>query len=640
MFHSMEKNKSWVRILLGFFVVVIAASMLLYLVPGLGNSDVSSNDVVASVSGQPITVTEVRTQLSRIQRSGQMPAALAPLYTQQIIQQLISEKLLEIEAQRLGIDVTPTEVMDRIKMILPTAVENGAFIGNQDYATQVQARFQMGVEEFEELVRQSLIQEKLGELVTAGITVSPDEVQAEFRRKNEKVKLDYVVVHPDSLLSQVQVTDADLNAYYEKNKSRYMVPEQRVVQYVLIDPSQIMGKLNIPESELQASYKQHIDAFKVEDRVQISQILFKTIGKTDAEIAEIRKKAEDVLKQAKAKGANFDDLAKKYSDDSTKDNGGQTGWIVRGQALPELEKAAFSLPKGEVSDLIQTQIGFYIIKVTDKETAHTKTFAEVMPELQADIATREAQTVAEDDAQKIGEQIRQTAHSSLPAIAKQYNLDVGETKPMGTADAAPELGNSPDIKDTILRQRADDVSQPIRTDRGYVVISVKSISPAHQGTLAELHDSILSDYKHEKTVELAKQRAMDLAKLAQSGGDLAKAAKAQGLEMKTSDAVARDGSIPNAGPIKEFADAFALPVGKTADPVFLGADWVVYRVAEHQQPNQADYDKQEKEIETQLLDAKRQMAFESFRAALQAQLTKEGKLTYNEEVLKQLTQPT
>jgi peptidyl-prolyl cis-trans isomerase D len=640
MFRSMEKNKLGVRIILGVVVGAIAISMLLYLVPGMGSSNVTGNDVVASVAGQSISTVEVNRQLSRIQSSGQMPPQLKPLYAQQIIQQLVTEKMIEIEAQRLGIDVTETDVANRIKMILPTAFENGAPVPMDAYAAQVQSRFQMGVEEFEELVRQSLLQERVGQLVTSGVTVTADEIQAEFRRKNEKVKLDYVLVQPDALQSQVQISDADLASYYDKNKARYLVPELRVVQYVLIDPGQLMAKLNIPEADLQASYKEHIDAFKVEDRVQISQILFKTIGKTDAEVAEIRKKAEDALKQAKQKGANFEDLAKKYSDDSTKDAGGQTGWIVRGQAMPELEKAAFSLQKGETSDLIQTQIGFYIIKVTDKESAHTKSFAEVMPELQADLATRRAQNLAEDDAQKMGEQIRQTAHPSLDALAKQYNLDVAVTKPLGPADLTPELGNSPDIHDTIFRQRIGDVSQPIRTDRGYVILSVKSVSPAHQGTLAEMHDKILSDYRHEKAVELARQRASDLAKLSQNGGDLAKAAKVSGLEMKTSDELARDGSIQGVGPVKDFQDAFSLPAGKTGDPVFLGANWVVYRVADHQQPNQADFDKQEKDIEQTLLDAKRQMVFESFRSALQAEMTKEGKLTYNADVMKQLTSPT
>lgn len=640
MFKSMEKNKLGVRILLGIIVGILAIGMLLYLVPGQGGANGSANDVVAEVGGQPVTGTQVRQQLAHIESSGQMQPALRPLYTQQIIQQLVFDKMMDIEARKLGVTVSETDVANRIKMILPTAFENGAPVAIDNYAAQVQARFQMGVEEFEELIRQSLVSEKVGLLVTSGITISPDEVQAEFRGKNEKVKIDYVVVHPDSLESQVQVTDSDLSAYYEKNKSRYMVPEQRVVRYVLIEPGQLMAKINIPESDLQAAYKEHIDAFKVDDRVQISQILFKTIGKTDAEVAEIRKKAEDVLKQAKQKGAKFEDLAKKYSEDATNENAGQPIWIGRGQAMPELEKAAFSLPKGDISDLIQTQIGFYIIKVTDKETARTKSLAEVMPQIEENLAREKAEAITEDDAQKIGDQIRQTSRPSLDALAKQYDLPTGETKPLGASDMTPELGNAPDIHDTILRQRVGDVSQPIRTDRGYVILSVKSVTPAHQGTLADMREKITADYRHEKAVELAKQRATDLAKLSQSGGDLAKAAKTLNLEMKTSDDVARDGSIPGAGPIRGFQDAFSLPPGKTADPVFLGADWVVYRVVDHQQPNPADFAKQEKDIDQQLLDAKRQLAFESFRAALEAEMTKEGKLTYYNDVVKQLTQPS
>ena len=640
MFKSMEKNKLGVRILLGIIVGILAIGMLLYLVPGQGGANGSANDVVAEVGGQPVTGTQVRQQLAHIESSGQMQPALRPLYTQQIIQQLVFDKMMDIEARKLGVTVSETDVANRIKMILPTAFENGGPVAIDNYAAQVQARFQMGVEEFEELIRQSLVSEKVGLLVTSGITISPDEVQAEFRGKNEKVKIDYVVVHPDSLESQVQVTDSDLSAYYEKNKSRYMVPEQRVVRYVLIEPGQLMAKINIPESDLQAAYKEHIDAFKVDDRVQISQILFKTIGKTDAEVAEIRKKAEDVLKQAKQKGAKFEDLAKKYSEDATNENAGQPIWIGRGQAMPELEKAAFSLPKGDISDLIQTQIGFYIIKVTDKETARTKSLAEVMPQIEENLAREKAEAITEDDAQKIGDQIRQTSRPSLDALAKQYDLPTGETKPLGASDMTPELGNAPDIHDTILRQRVGDVSQPIRTDRGYVILSVKSVTPAHQGTLADMREKITADYRHEKAVELAKQRATDLAKLSQSGGDLAKAAKTLNLEMKTSDDVARDGSIPGAGPIRGFQDAFSLPPGKTADPVFLGADWVVYRVVDHQQPNPADFAKQEKDIDQQLLDAKRQLAFESFRAALEAEMTKEGKLTYYNDVVKQLTQPS
>ena len=159
-------------------------------------------------------------------------------------------------------------------------------------------------------------------------------------------------------------------------------------------------------------------------------------------------------------------------------------------------------------------------------------------------------------------------------IAKQFGLTVAETQPIGISDSAPELGNAPDIKQTLFRLHMGDVSQPVRTDRGYVVLSLKSISPAHQGTLAELHDKIVADYRHDKAVDLARQRASDLAKRAQGGENFATAAKALGLEMKTSEEIARDGAITGAGTVKQYPGAFSLPVGKTGDAVFLGSDWV------------------------------------------------------------------
>lgn len=636
MFKSMERNKLGVRILLGAVVALLAGSMLLYLVPGLGsNTNIANTDVVADVSGQSVTVAEVQKQLQNVMSSGQVPPSLVPYYAQQIIQQLVSEKLIGIEAQRLGITVAEPEVVDRIKLIIPGAYENGVFVGDEKYAQMVLQNTRMGVEEFEEKVHELLVQEKVQDLVTSSVAVMPDEVHAEFLRKNEKIKVDYATIHPDSLESQVQVNDADLNAFYEKNKTRYMVPEQRVVQYILIDPSALLAKVNIPESELQAYYNGHISLYKVDDRSQIAQIFFKTVGKTDAEIAEIRKKADDVLKQAKH-GAKFEDLAKKNSDATDKDTAGSATWIVRGQAMPELEKAAFSVPKGEVSDLIQTQIGIYIIKVLDRETAHTKSLAEVLPTIQMGLAAEKSQAMADDLAQKIGEQIRQTAKPSLDALAKQFGLTTDVTAPMGVQDSAPELGVSPDLHETIFRLRAGDVSQPIRTDRGYVIVSLKSIHQGHQGTLAEMHDKVVTDYRHDTAIGLARQRAADFVKRAQGGEDFAKVAKALGLEMKTSELISRDGSIPGAGTAKQIQGAFNLSAGKTGDPVFLGSDWLVFRVVDHQMPNPADFDKQKKDIEDGLLNSKRQLAFESFRTALESEMRKAGKLTYNSDALKQL----
>lgn len=629
----MDRKNIGVRVLLGVIIGVICIGMLMYLIPGMNSSDINNAEVVADVGGQAVSVNEVQTQLTKMASSGQVPQQFMAYYARQIVENLVFEKMLEIEAKRLGISVSEAELADRIKSMLPpAAIENGQI--KMDVYEALVGQSGGTVEEFEESMRQGMLQEKVQELVTSTVSVSPEEVQAEFIRKNEKIKMDYVVVHPDALESQVQVSDSDLSAYYEKNKARYMIPEQRVLRYILIDPAELQAKTTVPDAEIQAYYNSHLASYKVDDRAQISVIQFKTMGKTDAEIAEIKKKADDVVKEARKPGAKFDDLAKKYSEDTTtKDKGGDMGWIVRGQAMPEMERAAFSLPKGGISDPLQTQIGIFIIKVTDRETAHTKTLAEVLPTILEFLGSQKANALANDDVQKISDLLRRTAHPSLDDIAKQFGLAVGETKPISITDPTPEIGNSPELHAAITNLKVGDVSQPIPTDRGHAVISVKSIAPAHQGTLDEVRAKLTGDYRHEKAVDLAKQRASELAKRAQGGEDFVKAAKALNLDEKTSDLIGRDGSIPNAGSAKQFIAAFDLPAGKTGEPVFLGSDWLVYHLAEHQTANPDDFAKQKKDIEDQLLNSKRQLAFESFRVALEDQFRVEGKLTYNKDAL-------
>jgi hypothetical protein len=166
---------------------------------------------------------------------------------------------------------------------------------------------------------------------------------------------------------------------------------------------------------------------------------------------------------------------------------------------------------------------------------------------------------------------------------------------------------------------------------------VKAIEPAHPGTLAEVHDKVLSDYRNDKAVEMAKSEAQELARRAKGGEDLAKAAKSMGLEEKDSDALARTGTITDVGTAAQLSAAFTLPVGQTGDALFLGANWVVYHVLDHQQPNPDDLVKQKQEIAQQLLDARREMAFEAFRAALDNRMKQDGTLRINAENLKRIT---
>jgi parvulin-like peptidyl-prolyl isomerase len=151
---------------------------------------------------------------------------------------------------------------------------------------------------------------------------------------------------------------------------------------------------------------------------------------------------------------------------------------------------------------------------------------------------------------------------------------------------------------------------------------------------------VLADYRREKATDLAKSRAEELARRAKSGEDLGKAAKALGLEAKTSDLFSRTGSVGDVGGAAQLAPAFSLAPGQTSDAVSLGANWAVYRVLDRQTANPADLAKQQQDIQQQLMDARRTMAFEAFRSALDTRMRQQGKLKLNAENLKRITAPS
>jgi len=623
-----EDQKTGKRVLFGVVIAFIALSMLLYLVPQGTNTTEGSTDVLAKIGDQTVTMGEVRQQLDQIRRQNPIPQPLEGLYARNILNQLVFQKEIEFEAKRIGITVSDQARADRIKMYVPAAFNGDTFVGMDAYAREVQTRFQLTVPVFEDLVKQGLVEEKLRKLITDGISASPAEIQEEFKSQNEKVKLDYALIKPEDLEAKITPSDSDVKAYYEQNKAKSLIPEKRVVRYALLDLTQLRQSTVVSDDELKVVYQQNIQQFQVPNRVHVEHILLLTTGgKTDAEITEIKKKAEDILAQAKKKGANFEELAKKYSEDpGSKAKGGDVGWVLPGQMVSEFEKASFSLNKGDISDLIKTQYGFHIIKVLDKETAHTKTFDEVKDSLRPKYMLNKVDQQASTIADQISADIRQSNKTTLDQLAQKYHLTIAETHPVGAGEPVLELGNGQDVKDEIFHLRPGDLSLPLRTDRGYVVLSLRQSLPAHQGTLEEVRDKVVSEFKQQKSNELAKSKAEELEKRVKAGEKFAAAAKALGLDPKTSDSFARNGSVANLGSGKQLAPAFALKIGQVGPALSLGSNWAVYQVVERQEANPADFDKQKKEITDTLLKQKRELAFSAFQTSLNDRLKQEGKL--------------
>jgi peptidyl-prolyl cis-trans isomerase D len=179
------------------------------------------------------------------------------------------------------------------------------------------------------------------------------------------------------------------------------------VKYVLIDTSKAEASMQVTQDDLRAYYDAHRAEYQNPEQVKVSHILIKTPlpgadGKVDEKgVTEAQHRAEDLLKQIKG-GAKFEDVAKKYSEDSSAKQGGSLGFIGRGQTVPEFEKVAFSLPKGQISDLVKSSFGFHIIRVDEKQDAHTKTIDEVKGEIEPILKRQKAQQAAQKQAEDLG----------------------------------------------------------------------------------------------------------------------------------------------------------------------------------------------------------------------------------------------
>ena len=322
MLDRMRRHKGWLKWSLA---IVILAFIILY-IPSFMNQGVAGNsDVVASVEGRDITVGRFRQeyqrqmQAYRSQFGGNVDERMLKQLgiDQRIVQQMIERETGLAEASRLGITATDEEVRARIAA-MPGLTENGQFIGEQRYRQLLQLQ-NMTPQEFEEEIRSGVTLQKLHAALTNWITVSDKELEDEYKRRNEKVKLAVVSFPADKFREGLDATDAELNTYYEAHKNELKVSEKRKVKYALVDMQAISTRTQVSAEDIQRSYEDNKQQYSTPEQVRASHILLKTEGKDDA---TVKKQAEDLLAKVK-KGADFSKLATEFSeDDASKVKGG------------------------------------------------------------------------------------------------------------------------------------------------------------------------------------------------------------------------------------------------------------------------------------------------------------------------------
>ena len=583
---------SWLKWSLG---IVVLAFIIFYIPDFLRGSgaDAASGETIARVEGQDITANEFRRtyqaqlQAYRSAYGGQMSEQLLKQLgvEQQILQQMVDERAQLAEARRLSVSVSDAEVRERI-LSIPAFQENGAFIGDQRYQQLLRMqRPPMTAAEFEDNVRRQLTVQKLRSSVTDWMSVTDKDLEQEYRRRNDKVKLAVVSLTADSFRTQVTVGDGDIAGYFADHKDEFKIPEKRKIRYLLIDIDALRAKVVVPPSEIERTYNNNLEQYSTPEQVRASHILLKTEGKDDA---AVKAKAEDILKQARA-GADFAELAKKYSEDeASQKNGGDLDYFGRGRMVAEFDQAAFALEPGKISDLVKTQYGYHIIKVVDKKAATTRPLADVRQQIQDQLAYERAQAQASDLAQALEKEI--TKPSDLDRVAKEKGLTVQESGFFARDEPILGLGQSPEAASRAFEMKQGDVAGPLRASRGFIFETMVAKQDPYVPKLDEVKERVREEVIKRKARDLSQQRAAEIALKLKNAPDFEKAAKASGLEAKTTELIARDSPIPDLGVAKAVEDAaFKLPVGGVSGPIATDNGTAIVKVLDKQEVTSADW---------------------------------------------------
>jgi peptidyl-prolyl cis-trans isomerase D len=642
------------KIVLSGLLLLICAAMVIAFVPGIGtDTGTPGRGIIAKVSGEDITVQEVRDTARQLaQQQAQQYGAnasmlmqfLMPQATQHAVDQLIGRQALLTEAQHLGLKATPEEVKDELQHGRYAAYffPGGNFVGQAEYEGMLQ-RANLTPATFEESVGKEIVINKLQALITGSASVSDAAIRQEFSKENTKVKFEYAVLKEEDIKKGLHPTVEELKAYYDSHQKSYAnsIPEKRKIKYAAIDTAKIAGGVQVTHDELQAYYDQHRDQYRVAEQVKVSHILIKTPlpgpdGKVDEKgAAEAQRRAEDLLKQVKA-GAKFEDLARKYSEDpGSAKEGGSLGWIGKGRTVPEFEKAAFSLPKGQISDLVKSSYGFHIIRVDDKQDAHMKTLDEVTAEIEPILKQQKTQAIAQKQAEDL---VQQAKTLGLDGAAAAKGVAIVTSDFFGRKDVVPGLGPAPQLMDAVFT--AEDKSPPAMaaTSQGFAVFQLLGVKPPSTPTFEEIRTKVEEQFKNERANALLSQKTQELSDRAKSEHDLRKAAKELGANLETSDFVLPDGQVPDIGSMTGQASvAFSMKPGDISGPINTGANAVVISVLDVQAPTDADFTAKRDQIREQLLQGRQQEIFELFVANLRAQMEKSGKIKINQDELKALT---
>ncbi|MBK8147545.1 MAG: peptidyl-prolyl cis-trans isomerase [Acidobacteria bacterium] len=569
---------------------------------------------------------------------------MSSLPTKMMVNSLVQQRIIRVEAMRLGFRASDGEVANLIRE--QNKSPDGTPLDIKRYEQWAVQNFG-SVAEYEQTVRDQISGEKLEAFLTSGVVVSEEEVLKDFQRKNTKFDVSYVSVNSAELAQTIKPTDAELSEYFEKNKANYYISSaQKKIRYVFLNTAKVGEKSKISDDDLKAEYEK-IPADKKKKGVEGQQIVLR-IAKPDFE-TKVMEKATEVVDRAKKDGKiteeAFTELVNGYSEDAaSKARGGKLAGLVRENPNKPTDpyQRLLTMQEGDVTEPIKEGSSIYILR-RGKDVP--KTFEDAKPELEISLRNRRGYTAAAELAQRVFDDLKQSKDAAATAkkFAAEANMGAGEmvreTPFVKPGDNVENIGKSPQFEEGIKNlENANDVGEKIPIQNGFAIPLLVEKKEPRDATLDEVRDQIAESVKLDKARAQVEEIAKQIASGAANAGALSGAAQSKGLkalDQKSFILGSPLGTGPSASTNEALEDAvFGLKIGEvTKTPLLVGDSWYIVGVNKREDANMDDFAKQRDSLVQTMAQQKRSQLFSDYLAAVRQKMETNGEIKiYNDAI--------
>ena len=510
----------------------------------------------------------------------------------QVMNGLISSRILDAEANRIGLRVTDGEVRKQILEQAAFKDQDGRFVGEDTYRN-ILRRAGYTPDSFEDAIRRELLSEKLQTVLSKSVYVADSEVERAYRDEVEKAEIRYIELPFARFAGQVTAEEAQLESYFAENQEEFRLPEKRRVGYLLVDPLALEPMVAVDEADIGAFYEDNRDEFTRQERVRARHILLRVADPSQdaavlARLQEIRGRI--------AAGEEFAVLAAELSEDpSSKQRGGDLGFFGRGAMVSEFEEAAFGAAPGELVGPVRTNFGYHLIETVEKEAGGTRSLDQVREEIQANLVAERAAELAESKAADLAALALRQKPADMAAFealaAGEPGAEFQGLEPFARDDVVPGIGRATPFTSAAFELEVGETSEAVRVTDGWAVLRVDEIVPPRLPELVEVRREVESAVLTREQRLAAERRLEETRQSLAGGATLDEAAASLDLEAQDSGQFGKDGRIAALGVQPELAGAaLALDAGEIGGPVVVGNNLVLFEVTDRQRFDPVEFE--------------------------------------------------